>query len=253
MITQRIATAIRQQDWTIILIEFILVIVGVLIALELDQWSDSRALDAQEIDMLIAEKDALAQNISDMENYVRTLTAVSEFGGIATESLESDTCKDQCWPELVAFFHASQWLDVGLSREVYDEMKRKGLPRDKLLREKLTSYYNIVEQSRRIGADLPRYRELVRSLIPAKTQQHLWAACFKFVGKNQFFMGDCESPEDIDKTRATMERIKATPEVESSLNYWLSTVTVVISTLHNQVSEAELMIEALSVYVENEQ
>ena len=37
----RIATALRRQEETTILIEFVLVIVGVLIALQLDQWKDA--------------------------------------------------------------------------------------------------------------------------------------------------------------------------------------------------------------------
>lgn len=252
MITRRIATLLRQQDWTIFLIELVLVIVGVLIALELDQWNEARAEDKQEIKILIEERDAVKQDIIDMEDYIRTLTAVSEFGHVAIESFESDTCAAQCWPELVAFFHASQWIDVGLTRATYDEMKRTGLPRDMLLREKLTEYYSLSEQSTKVGADLPRYRELVRSLIPAKTQLHLWAECFRFVGRNQTLIGDCVSPEDSGRIRETIAKIKATPEVQSSLNYWLSTQTIVITSLHKQVAEAKLVIEALSTYVEYE-
>lgn len=200
---------------------------------------------------MIAEVNELEQNISDMENFIGTLTEVSNFGVIATESLISDTCVDECWPELVAFFHASQWLDVGLSREVYDQMKRIGLPRDTALREELTAYYNVVEQSRIVGGDLPRYRELVRSLIPRKLQQHLWTECFKYVGKNQILIADCAASDETDLVRETIEKVKATPEIESSLNYWLSTVTVVVSTLHNQVGEAQLVIEALNSHLES--
>ena len=245
MITQRIATSIRQQEWVTIFIEFILVIAGVLIALELDKWNESRAQNGREIEILISEVHELEQNISDMETFIGTLTQVFNFGAIAADSLTNDTCSDDCWPELVAFFHASQWLDVGLSREVYDQMRRIGLPRDTLLQEKLTAYYNVVKLSRTVSGNLPRYRELIRSLIPRNLQQHLWTECFKYENGDQVLIADCKAPPQADLIRRTIDKVKATPEVETSLNYWLSTVTVMTSTL-------QLAIEALNSYIERE-
>ena len=47
MFMRRVADALRRQEWTTILIEFVLVIAGVLIALQLDQWKDALAENAE--------------------------------------------------------------------------------------------------------------------------------------------------------------------------------------------------------------
>lgn len=253
MITNRISKAIQQQDWTTFLIELVLVIAGVLIALQLDQWKEARAEDAQEIEFLKKVRNDIETDIIDLGDSVETLTAVSRFGYTAMALLEGNSCIDQCWPELVAFFHASQWIDVELNRASYEEIRRTGLPRDAALRNKLAMYYNQGVQARKISSDLPRFRELIRSTIPARTQEHLWAECFRIVGRKQSLIGDCVPPQEGAHGREVIARLRANSEIHSSLNYWLSTVSIVKSTLHNQVSEAETVIEALSSFVENRQ
>ena len=42
MILRRIAAALKRQDWATVFVEFALVVVGVLIALQLDNWNDAR-------------------------------------------------------------------------------------------------------------------------------------------------------------------------------------------------------------------
>jgi len=42
MILARLAKSLRRQDWTTFAIEFVLVIAGVLIALEVDNWNQER-------------------------------------------------------------------------------------------------------------------------------------------------------------------------------------------------------------------
>ena len=49
---RNIAAAFRRQDWATVLVEFVLVIVGVLIALRLDQFAEDRRVDLQELNFL---------------------------------------------------------------------------------------------------------------------------------------------------------------------------------------------------------
>jgi hypothetical protein len=112
-------------------------------------------------------------------------------------------------------------------------------------------YYDQSEQARKVSFDLPLFRELVRSTIPAKTQEHLWAECFGIKGRKQTLIGDCAAPKGEARYREVIAELRANPEIHSSLNYWLSTVSIVKSTLHNQVTEAESMIETLTGFVEN--
>ena len=47
MILRRLSSALRHQEWTTIVIEFVLVITGVLIALQVDNWNGDRQLRGQ--------------------------------------------------------------------------------------------------------------------------------------------------------------------------------------------------------------
>ena len=253
MISRRIAAALKGQDWITIVIELVLVIAGVLIALQLDQWNGARADRAQEIQFLVTVRDDIKQDITDVEGSIQALTAVLKFGNSTIASRGEEACIDQCWSRIVAYFHASQWIDVQLNRATYDEIKRTGLPSDVLLKNNLTSYYNLSEQTTKVSTDLPRYRELVRSIIPAATQEHLWAKCFRIQGRRQHLVADCAPPANENNAREIIDRLRANPEIEFSLNYWLSTVSVVRRTLHNQVAEAKSVVAALTDYVEKAQ
>lgn len=246
MLMRRIAMALRRQEWTTILIEFVLVIVGVLIALQLDQWKESLAENAEERRLLLAVLDDVEQDILDLENMRVGLDSVARFGATAIAALKNGDCADTCWSTLVAFFHASQWMDVRLNKATYDEMKRTGLPRDASLRGVLAKYYALNQQSVTITSELPRYRELIRSIIPAAVQEHLWAACFRIEARHQYLIADCEAPISEDEARQIIDRFRVNSEVEPSLNFWLSTVTVVNSTLVTQISGAESVIGILS-------
>ena len=249
MFMRRIADALRRQEWTTILIEFVLVIVGVLVALQLDQWKDALAENAEEKRLLTAVRDDVQQDILDLENTKLALDSVADFGTTALAFLEQGDCADACWPTLVAFFHASQWMDVQLNKATYEEVRRAGLPRDLSLRNALAQYYALNEQSVRVFAELPRYRELVRSIIPAAIQTHLWAACFRIDGRHQYLLADCESVENENEVREVLTNLRENAEVEMSLTYWLSTVTVVKSTLKDQISRANSVIGEISEFV----
>lgn len=249
MIVKRIANSIREQNWTAFSVELVLVIAGVLIALQLDQWKEARADDAHEIEFVKKVRTDIETDIIDLNDAVEMLTAVSGFGYTAMEVLEGKSCLDECWLELVAFFHASQWIDVELNRASFEDIKRTGLPRNADLRNKLAMYYNLSEQARKISSDLPRFRELVRSSIPARTQEYLWAACFQIVGRKQSLNGNCAPPPNGDQSLAVIADLRANPEIRTSLNYWLSTVLIVSSTLRNQASKAEVVIDDLSSFV----
>lgn len=247
---RRIANALRRQEWTTILIEFVLVVVGVLFALELDKWKDSLAENAEERRLLLAVLDDVRQDILDLENTKLGLESVSAFGATAISFLDNGDCADTCWSTLVAFFHASQWMDVKLNKATYEETRRVGLPRDATLKGTLARYYALNEQSVKIFSDLPRYRELVRSIIPAATQNYLWAECFRIEARHQYLIADCEAPASEDDAREILDRLRANSEIGMSLNFWLSTVAVVNNTIDTQISGAQSVIRSLTDFVD---
>ena len=108
MFLHRIANALRRQDWAVIIIEFVMVISGVLIALQLDQWRESRAVDAREIKHLEAVREDIKRNIIDIGDAESALRTVTRFGYDALSTIATKQCASDCWLEVAAFFHASK-------------------------------------------------------------------------------------------------------------------------------------------------
>ncbi len=164
-------------------------------------------------------------------------------------TIDTNECASDCWLEVAAFFHASQWIDGRLNNTAYDEMKRAGFPRDVNLRDKLNIYHDLFVQTTLINSELPEYRELVRSIIPAQMQEHMWANCFSFSGRNQTLIADCPPPTDLTNVKQTFDALTENPRTELTLNFWLSTVSLVTLAMAKQADEPGRIIADLTAYI----
>lgn len=250
MITGRIADAFKRQDWTTVLIELVLVVAGILIALRLDQFAEDRRVLAQEINFLKLVSTDISRDIDDLQNIEEAMTAVRHFGDEALATLAKNSCEEDCWTKLVAFFHASQWFDVRLNTATYEEIKRTGFPRDPALKDELTRYYSLGEQ-RTLISDLPQYRVLVRSIIPVTVQDYLWANCWEISGRQQILVADCEASISNAEAQQIIDALRADRDTKLTLSFWLSTVTVIKQTIPPQIREAEHLIAALAEHIGN--
>ncbi|MBT6033465.1 MAG: hypothetical protein HOH19_12890, partial [Kordiimonadaceae bacterium] len=84
MILQKIAQAIRQQDWFQVTIEIIIVVIGIFLGLQVTEWSDRRSQEentkvlAQSIiDDLEADVVALETSINYSRNKIDTIDRFS--------------------------------------------------------------------------------------------------------------------------------------------------------------------------------
>jgi hypothetical protein len=252
MILRRVIGHFRKQEWTAIFLDFVIVVLGVFLGMEVSDWNAARAARANEFAFLQAVSDDLRQEIDDTRGYLATLSDVSKWGAQASETLDAqEPCDDDCWRSLVNFFLASQWVNVKADRAAYEEIRRTGLPRDRALKAELVRYYGLNEQVMAIFSELPEFREIVRSLIPAAVQNHLWRNCFRAEGRQQYFEESCRAPISATEARAVIEALRANPETRTALNYWLSTVSVVTMTLETQVVEAEKTLAVLDNYIKS--
>jgi hypothetical protein len=250
LITGRFADAFKRQDWATVLIELILVVVGVLIALRLDQLAEDRRVRAQEINFLKLVSTDISRDIDDLENIDQVMTAVRDFGDEALATLADNSCEAKCWTKLVTFFYASQWMDVRLNTATYEEIKRTGFPGDPELKDELSRYYSLGEQ-RYLVANLPQYREIVRLIIPVTVQDYLWENGWEISGRSQKLIADREASICNAEARQIIDQLQADRETEKTLRFWLSTVTVIKKTVPPQIVESDQLNAKLSEHIEN--
>ena len=101
MILKRIANAIQRQDWFTVLIEIAIVVIGLLIGLQINNWNESRAdranerafLERMALDVDIA-RDQLKGFIAQRENRLRSIAKVENMylGNAEVEVLSELEC-----------------------------------------------------------------------------------------------------------------------------------------------------------------
>ncbi|MGI9201165.1 MAG: hypothetical protein ACR2QL_08910 [Woeseiaceae bacterium] len=251
MLLRRVTQHVREQDWTAIGIDFVIVVVGVFIGIQVSNWNDERESRVSEQAFVESIRNDIAQNINDSLGYFEMLSSVRDHGYRSLESFDSDTsCQERCWAMLVDFFIASQWIDIRTNRAMYDEIKRSGLPRDLALKAILTRYYGSTEQITIIGEQLPRFRELVRSVIPAAVQQSMWEDCIGIAGRQQIMKPECKAPISNAEASAIIDTLHADKEIETSLTYWMSTIGVLMIGLKDQNTAGQEVINQIEQYLE---
>lgn len=146
MIIRRMFSAIRTQDWSTLMIELAVVVIGIFLGLQVDAWNEARREAAREtayLQRLIADID---QMLSGHEAHVARARSGLDalfvtFGALRSCELE---------PDAVAPFEESLLNHQGLERlevvrSTYDEMVASGaLARldDAALKDKISEVYS---------------------------------------------------------------------------------------------------------------
>ena len=73
MILRRIAEGIRQQDWFVVIVEIMIVVVGIFIGLQVDDWNDRRKERASEAVYLLSIKQDLQASVTMLEEHQEVL------------------------------------------------------------------------------------------------------------------------------------------------------------------------------------
>lgn len=92
MILNRIANAIRKQDWFVVFLEILIVVVGIFLGLQVDDWNESRKYKQEESVYLAKIRDDLDQMRVELEEHLERYTERKETMITALEALES--CDD---------------------------------------------------------------------------------------------------------------------------------------------------------------
>jgi len=250
MILRRVINHFRKQEWTAIAIDFLIVVIGVFVGMQVNNWNAARADRLAERAFIEVLRDQISGEAEDMRGYVEFLDADARHGARAVAALDAaEPCTSDCWGTIMDFLLASQWANVKGDDTAFEEVRRTGLPRDRALKAVITHYYALQDQLASIVTELPAYREQVRSIIPAAAQQHFWRNCYRVEGRKQFFIENCPPALDEGAARAVVDALRAETSLKGSLNYWLSTISVVRTTLVQQAGEADKAVAAIDAYL----
>jgi len=179
MILRRVIKHFRQQEWTAIFLDFLIVVVGVFVGLQVSNWNDarSRAQTAQTYIVLLREDLAASkEDINQRVTYFRQ-TRTNALQALHALDQPPETLGEQF---LVDIYQASQMLQREYGRDTYNEILSVGANNaisDIAVRKRLANFYRSIKAQITTLRDKTPYRELVRRNMPYRAQQAIRAAC----------------------------------------------------------------------------
>jgi peptidoglycan hydrolase-like protein with peptidoglycan-binding domain len=231
MILRRLTTNFRKQDWTAVTVELVIVVLGVFIGLQAQDWASARA-DQRRADVLLQQlRGDLDGEKGNVKTYMDYQEVTAAYAKTAIRGLESPGSVDpNTW--LASVYQATQIFSPKSNRSTFDEMKSTGaidLIGNIRFRALLINYYSFdLTQSSVVKAQAPS-RELVRSILPYSIQQAIKASCGDTVDVIDGIVvtvlpKTCQfDAPAVDIARAT-ETLHATPALLPALTYQLSLI-----------------------------
>lgn len=229
--------------------EFLLIVVGVLVALAVETALENRKdghLRDEYLSRLRAdiELDRLA-----IERRIDFFTDVQRFSGEVLDWLGTDTDIDR--ETLLASYYAAEVWPFLAVRNTYDDLQNTGNIRlldDIDLRTRLSGYYNKANTTISGWTPPEDYRKIIRGVIPNDVQALIRQDCPTTLDFDQEPSGfpPCELPGvDFVELKHLFAPLKADTDFRRILTYWDSSLGAMIYLLTQQAQYADQLLEAL--------
>jgi len=196
MILRSLARHVRDQNWFAVGIDFVIVVVGVFIGIQVANFNAVR-IEAAKADSYLQR---LHQDVSDdivMLQQRKALWArqikLGREALAATELRPGEQAR--AWEIVRAFHHASNSVPLHLRDGTYADMVSSGqlgLIADTDLRDRATLYYTS-SWGIDLSSIIPEYRMAVRRIIPPDIHAHL-LLCHEVEPPHRHILTDCPTP-----------------------------------------------------------
>lgn len=250
MILARITQALRQQNWVAVALEFLIVVFGVFIGIQVSNWNAAQA--EKRLGRVYTERLAedlrkdLAGHRAVVAYYTEVLAAVER-----TNALLADPRSD-ARALVINAYRASEIVNAPRTRATWDEIVSSGdtglLPRaaidsglgDYFAGDSMRDAYERMVES--------RYRQRARTIVPLEVQKAIRAGCSDLIiGSAQTigFVPDCKVDVDERLLVATAAALRADRELAAELRFQYSTVISSVGILGSSVQYLETALAAL--------
>ena len=248
MLLRRIKQHVANENWFAVIVDFVIVVVGVYVGIEVSNWNEARQEDDRAREYLERIRVDLVNDRAAASNRQRFWAAVIEYGEAAVRHAETgELYQDSVGQTVLAYFQASQVDPYASVSTTYDEMKAAGelgLIRDAELRTNLANYYVYANslQAEHLFQYMPKYREYVRGAMPLEIQRFVWAHCHGGLGTSQALM-ECDLPIDAETGRALLERLGANEQLANTLRFWITNLSVSSNLIDDNLLLTEELLE----------
>ena len=234
MILRRLARALAEQSWFTVMLEVLIVVVGIFIGLQVDDWNEARKDRAREAEFLDRIDAELALDIDEFERSIAHAETRAADAELILASLADPTLPGRQPTEFVrALVRAGFTYSAVISDHTFEEIKSAGelgIVRDVELRASITRYY---QQRNQIGQwDYVRemnQTEYIKRQVGIVSTPHLLAFSLSRAGMEA-------TPEEAN---AMFDRMRERPEFVDWIPFTLSFLIETRDLNREAKSEAE--------------
>ena len=254
MIIKRIGKGIKDQDWFVVTIEIMIVVIGIFIGLQVDDWNEQR----KENTLQQIYKDRLVRDIkTDMSHAQARLhyfTVVKAYGEKALAYLDLPQTERKPTPDiLITFMLASSRWENFYSQVTYDELKSTGrihLIGDVDARDQVAIYYATSNIRLKEITSGTLYFKQVRSIIQPEMQEEILHKCEEIGELIESILTideSCSLDLDIDVVTEHMRQIESHPQIKAELIYAISQLRFNTNLFREQAEAADEVLTMLAV------
>lgn len=238
MILRRVIAHVRKQEWTAIGIDFVIVVVGVFVGIQVANWNEQRLEQAKAQAYLARIRVNLEADATSIRRRQVFWGLVMGHGKDAIRYAETGKRVDgSAWKTVLAFYQASQLWQWVTSDSTYQEMRsggELGLIRDQGLRDALSQYYlKNGSGTAYLFMLQPEYRKNVRGLTPQVVADHIWAHCWRQPNPGEQYLPDCDAPITEAQAQAILDDYMRDPTLLKELRFWVANQGVAMGVIAN--------------------
>jgi len=148
MLLRRFLTHFRNQDWLAIWLDFIIVVVGIFVGLQVDQWNQSRKDRVLEQQYIASLKGDLVSDIEELDRTIKFARSRAQLGRMIHATVERESVSGDPNEFIWAVFN-TLWLNYpSYTRATMDELLSTGnlrLLRNSTIKSEIAAYYTNIE------------------------------------------------------------------------------------------------------------
>lgn len=151
MILRRVIQHVKKQEWTAIAIDFVIVVAGVFVGIQVANWNETRRDRAHERVYLARIAADLQKSVADIDNSIRRAQERQELGRLLMRAVgDEQVVRAEPGRFMAALLTGSYTFTPGIRSLAFDEMTSVGdlgLIQDKQVLDEISEYYTTIRES----------------------------------------------------------------------------------------------------------
>jgi len=255
MLLRRITKHVTEQNWFAVLLDFLIVVFGLFIGLQVNNWNENR-INARIADSYIERLKVDLDTEIKYFNHVIDYYRIPRDHALAALAVYNKTAKDLNVGFLVDMYQASQSINIVNRHGTYDELISTGritLITSEDTRTMLNNYYEssrMRERTLEINTFVP-YRKLVRMHMDESIQMEIRQHCndiYTITDKNYYYVQlptNCDISVPDNLVKQDIEMLLGNEEIRQELRFQLTSLDALLGALDNAIDTTEITLAKL--------